>query len=174
MFKRLYIKLLVRLGKAVNISSKGKYPADILSNLRSNRFVFEDVVCESMEGFLQSLKREDVARQQEICALKGRDAKRAATTNWQRDQRVWWKGQAIERQSEEFQTLVRRAYDALFEQNTRFRMALMSTKGKRLYHLHGGNDPRKTILTAQEFCQILTELRSKNEDKEMFGTGSRH
>lgn len=162
---KLSVKLMVFMGKAVNISSKGKYPGDILSNLRSNRFVFDGVACGSMEGFLQSLKREDVARQQEICALMGRDAKRAATTNWQRDQRVWWKGQAIERQSEGFQTLVRRAYDALFEQNTRFRIALMSTKGKRLYHLHGGDDPRKTILTAQEFCQILTELRSKNEDK---------
>lgn len=174
MLEKLNVKLMIFFGKAINISSKGKYPSDILSNIRSNRFVLDGVVCESMEGFLQSLKREDMARQQEICALKGREAKRAATNNWQHDQRVWWRGQAIDRQSEEFQALLERAYEALFEQNTRFRMALMSTKGKRLYYLHGRNDSHKTILTAQEFCRILTDLRTKNEDREMFGTGSRH
>lgn len=171
---RLSVKLMVAIGKAVNISSKGKYPGDILSNMRSNKFTFDDVSCGSMEGFLQSLKCEDVSHQQDVCGLKGNEARRAATSQWQRDQRLWWKGQPIDRQSEEFQALVRRAYAALFEQNTHFRMALMSTKGKKLYYLNGRKDPHKTILTAQEFCQILTELRTQNEDKKMFGTGSRH
>ncbi|MBP3573113.1 MAG: hypothetical protein J6J71_00705 [Prevotella sp.] len=59
MLRRLYIKWLVWKGKAVDIWSKSDYPADVLSNLCSNGFRFEGMVCGSMEGFLQSLKQKD-------------------------------------------------------------------------------------------------------------------
>ena len=52
----------------------------------------------------------------------------------------------------------------MFEQNERFRTALMSTRGMRLFHSRGEHDPYKTILTEQEFCQILMDLRD-NYDK---------
>lgn len=37
----------------------------------------------------------------------------------------------------------------------------MATRGYDmiLYHTKGENNPNKTILTEQEFCDILTELR---------------
>ena len=37
-------------------------------------------------------------------------------------------GEAIDRQSEWYQKLIRRAYQAMFEQNERFRAALMQTQ----------------------------------------------
>lgn len=159
MLKRLYVKWLVWRGKAVDIWSKSAYPADVLSNLCNNAFRFDGMACGSMEGFLQSLKQKDKDKQRQICSMNGKDAKKMTTTDWQADQIVWWNGMAIERQSEEYKRLVRRAYQALFEQNERFRTALMATRGQELFHSRGESNPFKTILTEKELCQVLTELR---------------
>lgn len=164
MFRKLYIKWLVWRGKAVDIWSKSDYPADVLSNLCSNGFRFDGMVCSSMEGFLQSLKQNDKDKQRQICQMKGKNAKKMTSTGWQTDQIVWWKGVAIDRQSNEYKQLVRRAYQAMFGQNERFRTALMSTRGQRLFHSRGESNPFKTILTEDELCTILTELRD-NYDK---------
>lgn len=80
-------------------------------------------------------------------------------SSWQADQMVWWKGQAICRQSYDYQQLIRRAYQAMFDQSERFRVALMQTRGIILVHTSGEINPFKTILTPSEFCSILTELR---------------
>lgn len=158
-FRRLYIKYLVWRNKAVDIWSKSAYPADVLSNLCSNGFVFEGVECKSMEGFLQALKYKELEKQRQICSMEGKEAKNKTTAKWQIDQVVWWKEQKVDRQSKEFLCLVKRAYQAMFEQNEHFRTALMTTCGKRLFHCRGVDDPYKTILTETEFCSILTEIR---------------
>jgi len=164
MFRRLYIKWLVWRGKAIDIWSKSEYPADVLSNLGSNGFRFDGMVCGSMEGFLQSLKQKDKDKQRQICSMKGKNAKKMTSTGWQTDQVVWWKGVAIDRQSDDYVRLVRRAYQAMFDQNERFRTALMSTRGMTLFHSRGECNPFKTILTEKELCQILTDMRD-NYDK---------
>ena len=166
MFRRLYIKWLVWRGKAVDIWSKSKYPADVLSNLCSNVFRFDGMMCGSMEGFLQSLKQRDRDKQQQICSMKGRNAKNMTSTGWQTDQIVWWKGVAIDRQSDDYTQLVRRAYQAMFDQSDRFRAALMSTRGMKLFHSRGEANPYKTILTEQEFCQILTDMRDSYDKRD--------
>ena len=143
----------------LDIRSNGIYPSGVLSNLCSNGFRFEGMVCGSMEGFLQSLKQQDRDKQLQICSMKGGNARKRSVTSWQTDQVVWWRGQAIDRQSEEYQQLLRRAYKAMFEQSERFRIALMSTRGITLTHSTGERNPYKTIITEQEFCGILTELR---------------
>lgn len=157
--RNFYIKWQVWRGKALDIWSKSPYPANVLSNLCSNGFRFEGVLCGSMEGFLQSLKYQNIDKQRQICSMKGKNAKNMTSTHWQTDQIVWWKGIAINRQSQEFHDLIRRAYKAMFEQNERFRIALMSTRGMELYHSKGERNPYKTILTQSEFCSILTEMR---------------
>lgn len=96
--------------------------------------------------------------------MKGKNAKKMTSAGWQTEQIVWWKGVAIDRQSEEYGQLVRRAYQAMFEQNERFRTALMATRGQILFHSRGESNPFKTILTEDELCTILTELRD-NYDK---------
>ena len=148
----------------LDIRSNGAYPSGVLSNLCSNSFRFDGMVCSSMEGFLQSLKYHDKDKQRQICQMKGGNARKRSVTSWQTDQIVWWKGQPIDRQSDEYQLLLRRAYQTMFDQNERFRAALMSTRGFTLTHTSGEQNPFKTILTEYEFCQILTELRD-NYDK---------
>ena len=159
MFRKIRIRWQVWRGKAIDIWSKSPYPANVLSNLYGNNFCYDGVECGSMEGFLQSLKYKDIEEQCHICRLSGKEAKRMTTADWQKDQTVWWKGQTIDRQSDSFLTLVKAAYKAMFEQNESFRTALMSTRGKALYHSQGEQDPHKTILTEQELCGILTDLR---------------
>ena len=45
----------------LDIRSNGLYPSNVLSNLCSNGFRLDGMVCSSMEGFLQSLKRKEQA-----------------------------------------------------------------------------------------------------------------
>ena len=145
----------------LDIRSNGLYPSNVLSNMCSNGFRFDGIVCGSMEGFLQSLKRKELDKQRQICSMKGGNARKMSVTSWQTDQVIWWKGQAIDRQSEEYQRLIRHAYKAMFEQSERFSAALMQTRGITLVHTSGEPSSYKTILTPSEFCGILTDLRDR-------------
>lgn len=150
----------------MDIRSDGLYPSNVLSNLCSNGFRFEGMICGSMEGFLQSLKYKDRDKHRQICSMKGGNARKRSVTSWQTDQIVWWKGYAIDRQSEEFQQLLRRAYHAMFNQSQRFRDALMQTRGITLIHSIGEMNPYRTILTSQEFCSILTDIREAYDKRD--------
>lgn len=55
----------------LDIRSNGLYPSNVLSNLCSNGFRLDGMVCSSMEGFLQSLKRKELDKQRQICSMKG-------------------------------------------------------------------------------------------------------
>ena len=161
--RKTYVKILTWLGLAIDISSVEYGPAGILSNFTENKFIFDGVECGGMEGFLQSLKHEDAARQLKVCALYGVRAKRKGTWKWKENQTVYWKGESIDRHSTQFLELVRRAFRAMFEQSPRFRDALLATGHKKLYHTMGKSDPSQTILTEREFCDLLTELRRENQ-----------
>lgn len=158
---KLWIKLQCRLGKVVNITSRGKYPANVLSNFWGNSFKIDGIECKSMEGFLQSLKHQDVDKQRQICSMKGGKAKHQGTNTWKIKQQVYWHGKAMGRQSNEFYHLIYKAYCAMFEQSVSFHDALMLTRGKKLFHASGVNNPLDTILTRDEFCRVLTEMREK-------------
>lgn len=163
--RKAYVKYLVWRGKAIDIWSN-EYPSGILSNLSNNGFEFDGIECKSMEGFLQSLKYSDPKVQKSICFLKGKKAKSMTKNNaWKLDMKVYWQGRTINRLSDEFQLLIRHAYNSLYEQNIDFRTALLLTRGKTLYHMNGKSDPTDTILTEREFCSILTELRDGTEKK---------
>ncbi len=88
-FKRIYVRWCIYRGKAIDIWSKSAYPADVLSNLHSNGFHFDGMVCGSMEGFLQSLKYKNPDKQRQICNMTGKNAKNMSVSDWQTDQIVW-------------------------------------------------------------------------------------
>lgn len=66
----------------LDIRSNGLYPSGVLSNLCSNGFRFDRMVCGSMEGFLQSLKRQDRDKQRQICSMKGGNARKMSVSEW--------------------------------------------------------------------------------------------
>lgn len=148
----------------LDIYSSSEGAAGALSNFTAHAFVFEGVPCASMEGLLQAFTHADAQRQRDVCALVGHAAKAAASDVWLSEQDLHWQGKLFDRASGNYQSLLDRAYNALFMQNKDFRKALAATGSATLTHKNGGNDPHKTILTEEEFCSRLMNLRERLED----------
>lgn len=161
------VRLLTMTGMAIDIRSRMPWPGYALSNFYHNQFEFDGVQCRSMEGFLQGLKCRNRNEQKLVCRMRGRRAKlfgnNVKGNSWYDVEKhgVAWNGESIDRHSEAYQQLLRRAYRAMCDQSPKFREALMATAGKRLFHTIGNPDPHQTILTDREFRDILTELRER-------------
>lgn len=149
----------------IDIYSKGEYPSNALSNFAAYDFEIDGVKCASMEGFLQSLKFRSVKKQHEICQLVGKEAKlssgRVRNFIWKFTQTLYWNGRKYKRSSSEYQKLITKSYDCLWD-NENFRNTLLSTGDEPLCHSMGGQDKRKTVLTEQEFIGQLNRLRNEN------------
>ena len=159
--RKIYVKWLCLIGKAIDISSTNKYPAGFLSNFTPYTFIFRGIEFTSMESLLQGLKFEGVETQNSVFQRVGVKAKlRGKKRKWYLDQTLYWQGTPMKRDSEEYKNIVREAFYALAE-NIDFQQTLLATGNKRLYHTMGKSDPTRTILTEEEFCGILTEVRRK-------------
>lgn len=144
----------------MDIGSGNKYPANALSNFAPHPFEIDGVKCNSMEAFLQSLKFESQEMQKYVCTLVGYAAKKKGKNkNWQQSQILYWKGAAIKRDSEDYQILLDRAYNALY-QNAKFKSALEASGNALLTHTIGRTKQSETVLTRNEFCSRLTKLRA--------------
>ncbi|MEO6341036.1 MAG: hypothetical protein ABIO39_13415 [Caulobacteraceae bacterium] len=147
---------------AIDIKAKAAFPAGALSNFAAHPFQLDGVACGGMEGFLQGLKTNDHTAQLEICALTGEAAQKAGRQYaWKHAGVLWWRGEAFDRLSEDYQQLLDRAYAALAEQSQAFKRALLATGDSTLTHSIGQTDPCETILTADEFCMRLMALRAR-------------
>ena len=94
-----------------------------------------------------------------VCSLVGYAAKKkGAKKNWQESQTLYWKGNPIKRNSQEYQNLLDKAYTELYK-NSKFKAALEASGKAVLTHNIGKTDYSKTILTIKEFCSRLTKLR---------------
>jgi predicted NAD-dependent protein-ADP-ribosyltransferase YbiA (DUF1768 family) len=143
----------------VDIGSGKGYPSSALSNFAPHPFTIDGVECNSMEGFLQSLKFKNPDMQREVCKLVGKKAKfKGKKKKWWRTQTLWWMGKELDRHGKEYQDLLDRAFSEL-AQNNKFKKALLATGDAVLKHSIGKSDASKTILTRSEFCKRLTWLR---------------
>lgn len=151
----------------MDIGSDKDYPASALSNFTPRSFIFDGVWCASAEGLFQAFKFDNIRIQEEVCKLVGVDAKRRGRKRnkiWMRAQKLWWKGKKYDRSGEEYQRLLDRVFDALSE-DVSFCKALLDTGNERLTHFIG--EPRKTdtVLTEQEFCSRLENIRIRLQTK---------
>lgn len=145
----------------MDIGSGSGWPSCALSNFAPHPFVIYDVVCASMEGFLQSLKFKEPEMQVEVCKLVGKAAKfKGKKKKWWQTQTLFWQGQTFKRDSKEYQELLDRAFDAL-STNTSFQKALLATGTATLTHSIGKTKQQETVLTRQEFCSRLTKIRER-------------
>lgn len=145
----------------MDISSGNGYPESALSNFAPHPFVIDGIECNSMEGFLQSLKFENPDMQKEVCKLVGKSAKfKGKKKKWWKTQTLFWQGVAIKRDSDEYQKLITHAYDCL-SQNIGFQKALLSTKNAPLTHSIGKDKITETVLTKREFIRQLYRIRDK-------------
>ena len=145
----------------MDIGSGKTYPANALSNFAPHPFVVDGVECNSMEGFLQSLKFKNPEMQKHVCTLVGKQAKfRGKKKKWYVTQTLWWRGEEIDRHSSQYLRLLVNAYNELAK-NPGFKKALLATRDSALTHSIGKDDPNRTVLTTQEFCGILMTLRER-------------
>ena len=145
----------------MDIGSGSGYPSANLSNFSPHPFIIDGVECNSMEGFLQSLKFQSIDMQKYVCTLVGKAAKfKGKKKKWFKEQILYWQGKEYHRTSEDYQKLLNKAYNALY-QNSSFRKALEATGNANLTHSMGKSDKGKTILTSSEFCSRLMHLRDK-------------
>lgn len=145
----------------MDVGSGSGFPSATLSNFAPHPFVIDGVECNSMEGFLQSLKFSNPEMQKEVCKLVGKAAKfKGKKKKWWRTQTLHWQGVKIPRDSQEYQDLLDRAFDAL-AQNSGFRAALLATGNSVLTHSIGKTKITETVLTRQEFCSRLTKIRER-------------
>lgn len=146
----------------MDIKAGNKYPAGALSNFARRPFVLDDVQINSMEGFVQSLKFSNPDMQRQICTLHGKKAKMAGKNKrWVEDQTLYWLGQPIKRDSQQYQDLLDRAYQAMFDQNPKAQKALLATGDAQLKHSVGRRKVNETVLTRQEFCSRLMKIREQ-------------
>lgn len=144
----------------MDISSGSGYPASSLSNFAPHEFIIDDVKCASMEGFLQSLKFQNPDMQKYVCSLVGKTAKfKGKNKKWQKTGNLYWQGKIIPRNSESYQELLDKAYNAL-AQNQSFKKALLATGNATLTHNMGKNKTSETVLTKTEFVSRLTKIRT--------------
>lgn len=149
----------------MDIGSGNGYPESALSNFAPHPFIIDGVECNSMEGFLQSLKFENPDMQKEVCKLIGKAAKfKGKKKKWWRTQTLYWKGRPIPRDSEHYQNLIAHAYDCLAE-NTGFQKALLATGNSPLQHSIGKNKITETVLTRTEFVKNLYRVRDILKEK---------
>lgn len=153
----------------MDIGSGNTYPSNALSNFTPHPFVFDGVECTSMEGLLQAFKFENHEIQKEVCKMYGLGAKRRGSKRnkrWKQTQTLYWKGEAYKRDSEEYQELLDRAYEAL-AQNDSFRRALLASGNSTLTHSIGRRNSNETVLTIREFCGRLTKVRERLQKGEL-------
>lgn len=149
--------------KVKDIHPEGRHPEDILSRLCNNDFCYENVQCGCMEAFLLSLRYQDPEIQRKVCRMDSSDLshflKWYPAPDWIEKQILWWKGDPMKRDSREYQRLIFEAFSEMFVWSARFRFVLMQTENKKLIYNSGNHDPSKSLLTDEEFCDILTKLR---------------
>lgn len=148
----------------MHIASYEEYPGNELSNFANHQFMVDRIVCNSMEGFIQSLKWANPILQETICKLTGKTAywrSQRRTSNWKQTQILHWQSEEYPRHSEEYTKLLNRAYNALYVQCPEFRAALKATGKEVLTHKIGQDSVSKTLITKTEFCNRLMHLRDR-------------
>ena len=146
----------------MDVGSGSGYPSSALSNFAGHRFAIDGVVCNSMEGFLQSLKFKNPEIQEEVCKLVGYAAKvRGKNKKWWKKQILYWRGKLVGRHTASYQVLLDRAYNEMFNQSESFRKALKASGEATIEHSLGKRQPARTVLTRTEFCSRLVGLRRK-------------
>jgi predicted NAD-dependent protein-ADP-ribosyltransferase YbiA (DUF1768 family) len=145
----------------MEIKSGGGYPASSLSNFARHPFTIDGITCNSMEGFLQSLKFKNQDMQLYVCSLSGMAAKvKGRNKRWKKHQTLYWLGMPIKRSSLEYQILLDMAFDCL-STNDSFSKALLSTGECSFTHSIGKNKIQETVLTVNEFCSRLYRIRDR-------------
>lgn len=160
----------------IDIYSKDPYPSCVLSNFKRCKFFVDDIECSSIEGVLQSLKviipkknenpklwKERMDLQKRVCSYANNKAKRTGSFLgfFNPELKLNWRGKEMGRQSKEYKTFLKKVFEARYLSDPEFRQAIYDTKDAILTHSIGRKSPQDTVLTEQEFLEMLAYLKIK-------------
>lgn len=151
----------------INVGFKLKGPyAKVLSNLFPYEFEFRGKKLGSIEGFFQGIKFKNIEMQNMVLGYGGLPSnyiKVASDTDWKSDGIIYWQGEPILRDSQEYDDLVDELYISAI-QNPLYRNVLKNCN-KDIIHVMGGESKQETVFTRYEFEKQLNCLKDflKNE-----------
>lgn len=146
--------------KSIISSDIGTAPFEDLSNFTPRDFTFRGIDSKSIEGLIQSLKTPLPDKQIRLMQMIGLKAKRKGQKmKWFLKHKLYWQGKEICRFSDEYQALIEEIFTAAYQQDESFRKSLRETGLSKLTHEIGKKSPKYTVLTEDEFCNILMKLR---------------
>jgi hypothetical protein len=157
----------------IDIGTKSNSPiGKKLSNFTNWGFVFDGVVCMSIESVLQAFKFPDQEEQLKMCSRNSYWARKFGYNGnkWKDNQILYWQGIEYPRDSSEYHGLLLRLYRECFSQNPEARGLLLSSGEEKLTHSIGKSDPSDTVLTDKELIAVLMILRvefRKNTDEDL-------
>lgn len=146
----------------LEIRSNFPWPSCALSNFAKWPFVMDGIQFGGLEGFLQGCKVRNHEQQKRIFGMSGLAAQQSGRAYARAADRgtLFWLGIPFSRYSASWKELYTNAYFEAALQNKGFRDALQATKGKVLKHSMANHlTVHDTILTEQEFIDILNQLR---------------
>ena len=94
-----------------------------LSPFAARPFVFDGIPCGSIESVLQSFRFPDPQEQAEVCAMTDDRAARNQPSEyeWRDTATLWWRGIPYQRNSTDYQALLDRLFQSVYEQDPVFR-----------------------------------------------------
>jgi predicted NAD-dependent protein-ADP-ribosyltransferase YbiA (DUF1768 family) len=131
-----------------------------LSNFAERRFVMDDRVYASIEGWYQGLKWPEAAQRAEAAKLSGSRAKNAAKGAPKAATFVY-EGRTYAFGSEEHHGLVKIAIRTSLAQHPEVKAALVATRPRPIVHNLGRKERPGTALPATKFARILEEIREE-------------
>lgn len=153
-------KYIPECEKWINVGYKIKGSlSKLLSNLYPYEFDFRKFHLRSIESFFQAIKFNNPAIQQMVFVYSGTDAyhiQMASSYNWKETGYIYWQGQAIKRDSEEYDLLVDEVYISAL-QNPLYRQAVKNTT-KPIIHSIGKLLKSETVFTRYEFERQINSL----------------
>ena len=138
----------------------------MLSNLFPYNFKFKRKKLSSIETFFQGIKFKDKKIQNHVFKYYGTQAvhiKAASDYDWKETGEIYWQGQAIKRDSKEYELLVDELYISAI-QNPMYRDALCNCK-KPIIHSIGETEKKETTFTRYEFEFELNCLKDFIQSK---------
>lgn len=146
-------KYIPECEKWINVGYKIKGSlSKLLSNLYPYEFTFRGFQLKSIEAFFQGIKFDNPLVQQSVFAYSGTDAyhiQMASNYNWKETGYIYWQGQAIKRDSDEYDLLVDELYISAL-QNPLYRQAIKNAT-KPIIHSIGKLSKNETVFTRYEF-----------------------
>ncbi|MBO4285468.1 MAG: hypothetical protein J5895_04485 [Alphaproteobacteria bacterium] len=153
-------KYIPECNKWLNVGYKIKGSlSKLLSNLYPYEFIFRGFHLKSIEAFFQGIKFKDSVVQQMVFNYSGTDAyhiQAASNYDWKETGYVYWQGQAIKRDSSEYDVLVDEVYISA-AQNPLYRQALKNIT-KPIIHSIGKTSKSETVFTRYEFEREINSL----------------